>query len=164
MHATALELLAPHLPPGGTALDVGTGSGYLAACLAALAGPAGRVLALEHVPALCALAERNIRACDDSLLQSGKVVLKEADGRLGAPDYAPFHVIHVGAASPDVPQRLVEQLRPGGAMVIPVGEHSFSQRLLLVKKDDSGEVSQEAVLAVRYVPLCDLDQQVGLSS
>lgn len=159
MHAAALELLLPYITPTSALLDVGAGSGYLAAALANLA-PRGSVTALEHVPALAALAVRNLDAHDAELQRSGRVAVRLADGRLGARDRAPFAAIHVGAAAETVPPALVAQLAAGGAMVVPVGERGEAQRLLLVTKDARGRVEERAVLAVRYVPLCDLAMQI----
>lgn len=86
MHATAVELLHDVLAPGVAALDVGTGSGYFAAVMAVLVGPAGKVVAIEHAADLCALATRNLQAFDPDVIRNANVVVREADGRLGAPD------------------------------------------------------------------------------
>lgn len=73
------------------------------------------------------------------------------DGRLGWPDLAPYDVIHVGAAAPEIPQPLIEQLKPGGRMVIPVG--TIFQDLQVVDKKMDGSVSIRSETPVRYVPL-----------
>lgn len=74
-----------------------------------------------------------------------------ADGRLGWPENAPYDAIHVGAAAPEIPQPLIDQLKPGGRLVIPVGK-SF-QDLKVVDKKIDGSVSIQSKLSVRYVPL-----------
>lgn len=68
--------------------------------------------------------------------------------------------IHVGAAAPEVPQALLDQLAPRGKMVIPVGTEGGTQSLQLITKDDSGNISKTTICYVRYVPLCDLDHQI----
>jgi len=74
-----------------------------------------------------------------------------ADGRLGWPELAPYDAIHVGAAAPEVPQALIEQLKPGGRLVIPVG--TFIQELKVIDKKDDGSITIRDELPVRYVPL-----------
>lgn len=160
MHAMALELLAPVLTPGATALDVGAGSGYLTACIALMLGKTGAVVGIEHVPQLKQFAEQNLRVFDQSLLSSANITLRAADGRHGVPDKAPFNAIHVGAAAPTIPQPLLDQLAPGGLMVIPVGPTHAAQQLILVRKDTQGGITRDTVCGVRYVPLCDLDAQL----
>lgn len=73
---------------------------------------------------------------------------------------APFAAIHVGAAAPIIPQALIDQLAPGGVMVIPVGAQDEPQSLEVIRKDAAGHTTKETVCGVRYVPLCDLQHQV----
>lgn len=161
MHAMALELLERVLVPGASALDVGTGSGYLAACFATLVKPAGKVVGVEHVEQLTQLASRNIRSWNRAALDDGLIKLRTADGRLGAEDEAPFAAIHVGAASPDIPQRLIDQLDVNGRMVIPVGGEHETQSLVVVDKlDGEGNIETKSVCSVRYVPLCNVEHQL----
>lgn len=162
MHAMALQILNDYLPPGATALDVGAGSGYFAACMAALVGPTGRIVAIEHAPQLTHFAQGNLNNFAASIpsQKASSVIVRTGDGRLGAEDYAPFKAIHVGAAAPNVPPALVSQLAPNGAMVIPIGPAHGSQRLDVISKDADGTVSHRTICHVRYVPLCDLDLQL----
>lgn len=81
-----------------------------------------------------------------------------ADGRLGWPEFAPYDAIHVGAAAPEIPQPLVDQLKPGGRMVIPVGK--IFQDLKVVDKDLDGSISVRDETSVRYVPLTNRDDQL----
>lgn len=80
------------------------------------------------------------------------------DGRLGWPELAPYDAIHVGAAAPDIPQALVDQLKPGGRMVIPVG--NIFQDLKVVDKNLDGSISIHNETSVRYVPLTSRDSQL----
>ena len=80
------------------------------------------------------------------------------DGRQGWPDFAPYDAIHVGAAAPEIPQQLIEQLKPGGRMVIPVG--NIFQDLQVVDKNTDGSVSIRTETSVRYVPLTSREAQL----
>lgn len=159
MHATCLELLEQHLQPGMRALDVGSGSGYLTACFAMMVGPEGRAIGVEHVPELVVESIENIkRSAASHLLEEGSLSIHVGDGRLGWPELAPYDAIHVGAAAPEIPKPLIDQLKPGGRMVIPVG--SFFQDLEVVDKKPDGSISRHSVTSVRYVPLTSRDAQL----
>ena len=141
--ALMTELL--DLRPEHTVLEVGTGSGYQAAVLAELAGT---VCSIEVIPALAARAAKVLAAEG-----YGRVALRTGNGALGWPEHAPFDAIIVTAAARDVPPALVEQLKPGGRLVIPVGEAHGDQELRLLRKDAQGHVTSRRVLAVAFVPL-----------
>jgi len=157
MHAMCLELLKDNLKPGSIALDVGSGSGYLTAAMANMVAPTGHVYGVEHIKEL---VQSSIKAVEADPKTAKIITLKATDGRLGYPDAAPFDAIHVGAASPNVPKALVEQLRVGGRMVIPVGPQHGDQYLLLVEKKSESEIKESIVTGVRYVPLTDAEKQV----
>ena len=133
------------LARGDRVLEVGTGSGYQAAILAALGA---RVFSIEVIPALADRAR-------DVLAAQGfaGVALRCGDGAAGWPEEAPFDAIIVTAAAREVPTALVTQLRPGGRMVIPVGEPHGDQQLRLLTKSADGAVTDRGVLAVAFVPL-----------
>jgi protein-L-isoaspartate(D-aspartate) O-methyltransferase len=152
MHAIALQALVGHLTPGASVLDVGCGSGYLSACMAAFVGESGSIFAIDYLKGLTDLTTTNISKSSASLLESGRVKVIIADGWAGLPAEAPFDCIHVGAAADSIPTALVQQLRPGGRMIIPVGPRG-SQQLLQVDVDQSRKVTQTALMGVRYVPL-----------
>ncbi|KAH9312778.1 hypothetical protein KI387_027813, partial [Taxus chinensis] len=159
MHATCLELLKKHLQPGMRALDVGSGTGYLTACFALMVGPEGCAVGVEHIPELVKMSVENVRKSEAaSLLADGILSLNVGDGRQGWPDLAPYNAIHVGAAAPEVPQPLIEQLKPGGRMVIPVG--SFLQDLQVIDKQLDGSLKVRTESSVRYVPLTDHREQL----
>jgi len=125
-------------------LDVGTGSGYHAAVLGALAD---RVVSIERIPELCVLARANLRRTG---LDRNITVLC-GDGSLGEPDEAPFHAISVAAASPHVPKALIDQLADPGILVIPVGDRE-NQDLRVVRKEN-GTISTRVGSGCRFVPL-----------
>ncbi|XP_004299164.1 PREDICTED: protein-L-isoaspartate O-methyltransferase 1-like isoform X2 [Fragaria vesca subsp. vesca] len=159
MHAMCLQLLEKNLQPDMHALDVGSGTGYLTACFALMVGPKGRAVGVEHIPELVSSSIENIqKSAVAPLLKEGSLSVHVGDGRLGWPEFAPYDAIHVGAAAPEIPQPLIDQLKPGGRMVIPVG--NIYQDLKVVDKNMDGSVSIRTETAVRYVPLTNRDAQL----
>ena len=126
-------------------LEVGTGSGYQAAILAPLVK---QVHTVEIVAPLAREAEARLRA-----LGYGNVVVRHADGYEGWPAAAPFDAIIVTAAATHIPPPLIQQLKPGGRMVIPVGGPFATQSLMLVTKTADGKVRTRNMLPVAFVPL-----------
>lgn len=141
--ALMTELLQPG--PGDVMLEVGTGSGYQAAVLAACVA---KVYSIEIV---APLAQRARVALDAAGIRN--VETRIGDGYQGWPEAAPFEGIIVTAAPDHVPPRLVEQLKPGGRLVIPVGPRADRQELLLIRKDADGSAVTRRTIAVRFVPL-----------
>jgi len=150
MHAYCLELMKDHLKPGAKVLDVGSGSGYLSACLARMVGPKGKVVGIDVIPELVEFAIKNVKNDDPTLLSEGLIEFKVKDGWKGDPDNAPFDSIHVGAAAATVPEALLQQLKDGGRLVIPEG--TSSQSLNVYDKIGS-EIKMTQMMGVRYVPL-----------
>jgi protein-L-isoaspartate(D-aspartate) O-methyltransferase len=126
-------------------LEVGTGSGYQAAILARLAA---RVFSVEVVPELAERARELLAS-----LGLANVRLRSGDGALGWPEEAPFERIIVTAAAPDVPPALVDQLAPGGRMILPVGPELDVQMLRVIDKGNDGANLETDLLPVRFVPL-----------
>lgn len=159
MHAYALELLRNRLYEGASALDVGSGSGYLTACMGMMVGSKGKVVGIDHIPELVQMSIDNIRKKNSDLLDSGRVKLLVGDGRKGyAPD-APYDAIHVGAAASSLHQELLDQLKPGGRLIIPVEHPGGDQQLEQVDKLQDGTIKREIIMGVRYVPLTDREAQ-----
>eukprot|EP00128_Syssomonas_multiformis_P017486 Colp12_sorted_trinity150504_noHs@4763 len=159
MHAYALGLMEDKLKPGSRSLDVGSGSGYLAACMAIMAGPTGHVVGIDHIKGLVDNSIKNVKNGNPDLLETNRIELHCGDGRQGYESGGPYDAIHVGAAAPTVPQALLDQLKPGGRMVIPVGPEGGHQQLEVYEKDEQGHIKKEAVMGVIYVPLCNQTYQ-----
>ncbi|NND66105.1 MAG: protein-L-isoaspartate(D-aspartate) O-methyltransferase [Halioglobus sp.] len=141
--ALMTDLLDPQ--PGDVILEVGTGSGYQAAVLSRLVQ---HVYSVEIVEELAEGAARVLKA-----LEYNNVTVRAGDGYAGWPEHAPFDGIIVTAGAPHIPQPLLQQLKPGGKLVIPVDNEDGHQDLLLVEVNEAGEPVQRDVLPVRFVPL-----------
>jgi len=141
--ALMTDLLDPR--PGHVVLEVGTGSGYQAAVLAELAA---RVYTVEVVEPLGRRAALLLRE-----LGYAGVAARIGDGYEGWPEHAPFDSIVVTAAAPEVPEPLLDQLKPGGRLVIPVGGAGDVQVLLVIEKRPDGTTVRRRTLPVRFVPL-----------
>ncbi len=140
--AAMTELVRP--AASSKVLEIGTGSGYQAAILAGLVD---HVYTVEIVEALADSARQLLQ-------QEGydNISVREGDGYFGWEQYAPYDAIIVTAAAQYIPPPLLEQLKPGGRMIIPVGSPFFVQRLMLVEKDTDGDISSRSVMSVRFVP------------
>jgi protein-L-isoaspartate(D-aspartate) O-methyltransferase len=135
------------IKPGDKVLEIGTGSGYQAAILSELAGA---VYTIEIVETLGKLAAERFKRHGYR-----NIVAKIDDGYKGWPEHAPFDSIMVTAAAREVPQPLIDQLKPGGRLVIPVGVQSGVQTLYVIERHAGGTTTRRNVLAVQFVPLTD---------
>ena len=133
------------LTPASRVLEVGTGSGYQAAVLAELAG---EVYTIEIIHELAEAARERLAG-----LGYANVHVRHGDGRKGWPEAAPFDAIIVTAAAGEIPPTLIEQLKPGGRLVIPIGPPWFTQYLELVTRDENGHTDEQNLLPVAFVPL-----------
>ncbi|KAJ7945782.1 Protein-L-isoaspartate O-methyltransferase [Quillaja saponaria] len=156
---TSKKLLEKNLHPGMHALDIGSGTGYLTACFALMVGPQGRAVGVEHIPELVSSSIQNIqKSAAAPLFKEGSLSVHVGDGRLGWSEFAPYDAIHVGAAAAEIPQPLIDQLKPGGRLIIPVG--NVFQDLQVVDKNSDGTISIRSETSVRYVPLTSRDAQL----
>jgi protein-L-isoaspartate(D-aspartate) O-methyltransferase len=143
-YIVALMADAAGVKPGDRVLEVGTGSGYAAAVLSRLAAD---VYTIERHRSLAELAAERLREGGYA-----NVVVRHGDGTRGWPEAAPFDAIVVAAGGPEVPRALIDQLAPGGRIVMPVGERSGDQHLVRVRRSD-GKFAMDDLGAVRFVPL-----------
>ncbi len=126
-------------------LEIGTGSGYQAAVLAEITS---KVYSIEIIQPLVEFAADNLKS-------AGYVNVRQqhGDGYYGWPEAAPFDGIIVTCAAGNVPPPLLEQLAPGGRMIIPVGQRFGTQHLILITKNMDGSISSQSIMPVRFVPL-----------
>jgi protein-L-isoaspartate(D-aspartate) O-methyltransferase len=144
-YIVALMTSALGLSPGDRVLEIGTGSGYAAAILGRIAG---HVYTVERHEELATQAAR--RLAEQGL---HNVSVRHGDGTLGWPEHAPYDAIVVAAGGPGVPPALVEQLAPGGRLVMPVGEGRELQKLVRLTRQPDGSLASEDLGDVRFVPL-----------
>ena len=126
-------------------LEIGTGSGYQAAVLAGLVK---HVYSIEIVPELAHSASATL-----AKLGCRNVTVRHGDGYQGWPEEAPFDRIIVTAAPPELPQALLDQLKPGGKLVAPVGSTVWGQDLVVVEKNAQGKITRRSVFPVMFVPM-----------
>jgi len=143
-YMTAFMVQALELTGSENVLDVGTGSGYHAAVLGALAK---RVYSIEFIPELADFAEANLRAAG----LDGNITVIRGDGSQGYAEAMPYDAISVAAAAPEVPAPLIAQLADPGRLVIPVGTREEQDLLLVVKR--GGQISRRRTGGCRFVPL-----------
>ncbi|MBU1853622.1 MAG: protein-L-isoaspartate(D-aspartate) O-methyltransferase [Candidatus Omnitrophica bacterium] len=142
-YIVALMTELAKVKPDDKVLEIGTGSGYQAAVLAELSN---QVYTIELIPELAARAETLLNN-----LGYTNIKVKQGDGYLGWPEYAPFDIIIVTCAPIGIPDKLIEQLSEEGRIVIPVGEEGNQVLKLLLK--ESGEIIEKDVVPVRFVPM-----------
>ncbi len=149
--ALMTELL--DLTPESIVLEVGTGSGYQAAILSRLSK---QVYTVERVKQLAAEVRRRFEELGYTNIET-----RCANGYNGWPEKAPFDAITVTAAATHIPKPLLEQLKPGGRMVIPVGLPYMHQELILVTKNADGEIQSKSILGVAFVPLISEEPELA---
>lgn len=147
---------ALQLEVGQKVLEVGAGSGWHAATVAEIVAPSdaprsewGHVYTVEIIGALAEMARQNIMKAG----YSDRITIISANGSMGYPEKAPYDRILVTAAAPEIPRPLLEQLKPGGIMVIPVGSVHFFQNLMRITKRSDGRIIEENLGGVAFVPL-----------
>ena len=144
-YIVALMTEALGLDENSKVLEIGTGSGYQAAILAEIAK---EVYTVERIPELAERAQKILRA-----LGYNNVYFKIGDGTEGWPEFAPYDAIIVTAASPKVPEPLIEQLKVGGVLVIPVGSELTQELLKITKLSEDGETKVESLGGCVFVKL-----------
>jgi protein-L-isoaspartate(D-aspartate) O-methyltransferase len=156
LHMTALFCEYGEMKVGQRVLEVGGGCGYMSCVYAEVVAPTGRakqgwghVWSAEIVPELAKFGRRNV----ERVGYGDRVTFLEADASEGLEREAPFDLIIVTSAAPEIPTELTRQLKVGGALLIPVGGIGFGQELVRLKKKVGGEISHENLGGVAFVPL-----------
>jgi protein-L-isoaspartate(D-aspartate) O-methyltransferase len=144
-YIVALMMEAARIGPSSRVLEVGAGSGYAAAVMSRIAA---HVTGIERQHELIEVARQRMRQ-----LGYDNVEIVEGDGTRGWPDGAPFDAILAAASGSHVPKPLIEQLAPGGRIVMPLGSPNAIQHLVVVSKKQDGTLQQSDLGAVRFVPL-----------
>jgi len=144
-YIVAIMTVELHLPPSAEVLDVGTGSGYQAAVLSPFAR---RVSSIEIIKPLADSAAKRLRH-----LGYHNIDVRAGDGFAGWPEHAPFDGIVVAAGASEVPQPLLDQLKPGGRLVMPIGPTAIKERLLVVTKNTDGSLTRCSLGWTMFVPL-----------
>lgn len=144
-YIVALTIYAAGIRPGDKVLEVGAGSGYAAAVIGQIAS---EVIAIERHHELVEIARKRIRQ-----LGYDNVKIVEGDGTLGWPEEAPYDAIVAAASGSHVPKSWISQLKPGGRIVMPVGEPHAAQSLIKVTKGEDDTLRSEDLGGVRFVPL-----------
>jgi len=154
LHAYCLEQLKDHLKPGNKALDIGFGSGYLTVAMSKMMNDKGYVFGIEHIKELYDFGVQNILKHHKNLLDKKIIELILGDGRKGCKEKAPFDCIHVGAAAMEPPKEYLDQLKPGGRLVMPLGPKG-DQYIYSIDKLPNGKTTKMKGLSVCYVALTD---------
>jgi protein-L-isoaspartate(D-aspartate) O-methyltransferase len=144
-YIVAMMIEAAEVKSGDKVLEVGAGSGYAAAVISRIAA---KVVAVERQPELVEIARERMQR-----LGFDNVEITEGDGSIGCPADAPFDAIIAAASGSHIPQPLIEQLREGGRLVMPLGDPGAVQDLVKVTKLLGGALNEESLGAVRFVPL-----------
>ena len=144
-YIVAVMVEAAGIGPESSVLEVGSGSGYAAAVLSRVAR---HVVGVERQSELVAIARERMER-----LGYDNVDIVDGDGTLGCREGAPYDAILAAASGSHVPQPLIDQLAPGGRLVMPVGDPKWVQRLVLVEKDGDGRLTRSDLGEVRFVPL-----------
>jgi len=156
LHMTAMFCEYSEMKLGQKVLEVGGGCGYMSCVYAEIVAPAehperewGHVWSVEIIRELAESAMLNVRRAG----YENRVTVIHGDASVGLPDGAPYDVIIVASAAPDIPDPLIEELAPDGVLLIPVGTPHFFQELLRVRKSQDGKITRDSLAGVAFVPL-----------
>ncbi|KAI5711268.1 hypothetical protein M8J75_015551 [Diaphorina citri] len=168
--AMVLDDLSEELTEGKKVLDIGSGNGYFTALLAWCVGKTGKVIGIEHIPQLVQRATHNVISGNPEFVKDGRIKFVLGDGRKGYLDEAPYDIIHVGGSIEDIPEGLMDQLKPGGVMWFTIGNaeemlknnRRTESNLAVVKahKKDHGEWEEEFMGRLWRLPaLASVEEQ-----
>ncbi|XP_026676931.1 uncharacterized protein LOC103505938 isoform X2 [Diaphorina citri] len=158
VHAQALEILKDYLKPGAKVLDIGSGSGYLTACMAHMVGPTGKVYAVEHIEDLVAQANKSMHTYYPNLMEGGRVQFVDGDGREGHAAEGPYDVIYVGGAVHHYPFKIMNQTKENGIALFATNK--WLQSLI---NHGIGKVKRRNHSRSSLHALCSRAEQIELS-
>ena len=160
LHAYSLEALKDFLKPGNKALDVGSGSGYLTLAMSKMMNDEGCIIGIDHIKELVDFGINNISKHNKNLIDNKKIKLICGDGRIGCEQEAPFDCIHVGAVAEKPPKELLNQLKVGGRMIMPL-YNKGNQFIYIIDKKGRDNFDAEEGLSVCYSPLTSVYNQLN---
>jgi len=144
------------------AIDIGSGSGFMTIALSKLLGPYSTTYALDHIQDILDFTKSNIKKSHSNYIENKRINFICDDGlNFKNEEKLLFHVIHVGAACTSIPQNLLDLLLPGGMMWIPVGPKSRSKKMMVVIKNEKGDISKESLMDVNYSEMQSVDEQLN---
>jgi len=164
MHFITLQNISKYtdkFKPNVKAIDIGTGSGFMALALSKLLGPRSQVIALDHIEEITQFAKDNISKHHSSYLN--RIQFITADGKNGYAEGGPYDVIHIGAAVESISTALLAQIKNGGILWAPVGPKGHSKKIVLIVKDKDGEILRQELLDVNYAEMSTVDEQLNRS-
>ena len=153
LHTHCLEILKDYLKEGNTVMDVGFGSGYLTVAMSKMMNDKGCVVGIDIKKEIYDFGFKNISKNHKNLLEDNKIELVLGDAKLGYKKKAPYDCIHVGVSSKQPPKKLLEQLKMGGRLVMPIGSPDDDQYIFIIDKLENGKFKYQQGLSVRYTPL-----------
>uniref|UniRef100_A0A8D8Q8Q5 protein-L-isoaspartate(D-aspartate) O-methyltransferase n=2 Tax=Cacopsylla melanoneura TaxID=428564 RepID=A0A8D8Q8Q5_9HEMI len=157
---TYLSLIEPHLKPNSRVLEIGSGSGYLTNLISELMNCTGQVIGVEHVPSLVNSSIQNILHSNPRLLMNGHIKFVVMDGRRGYAKKAPYDIILMSASTPHLSSSIVDQLKPGGRLIIPLGEPDDVQNLCTIEKFENGTLQKTVITRGSFAYIASRDEQM----
>ncbi|KAI5745109.1 hypothetical protein M8J76_008277 [Diaphorina citri] len=158
---TYLSIIQPHLNENSKVLEIGSGSGYLTNMISELMNSTGQVIGIEHVPQLVNSSIQNILHSNARLLTDGHIKFVVADGRKGYAKKCPYDLILMSVATPHLSSTLLDQLRPGGRLIIPLGEPDDVHTLCTIDKLENGTLHKTVITRGSFGHVQTLAEQVG---
>ncbi|KAI5710248.1 hypothetical protein M8J76_004995 [Diaphorina citri] len=158
-HGQSLDAIYRWLKPGAKCLDIGSGTGYITACMAEMVGPTGKVYGIEHIPYILQKSIEAIEINHANLLDDGIIEFICKDGRAGLHEKGPFDVIHLGGSVVNNPYHLMSQLKPNGCLLAPVGFNHHDQTLRRYIKYNETTFKVDDITGTVQDPLISREEQ-----
>ena len=147
-----------------SAIDIGSGSGFMTLCLSKLLGPFSLCIGLDHIKEIVDLSKNNISKRHKHFIDMGRIKFVSKDGRDGYKENAPYHIIHVGAAVEEIPQHYIDQLELGGILWIPVGPKNDYKKIMILQKENDGRITKQELMSVSYAEMVSVKEQLKITN